>query len=91
VSPFLEGKTTKENLPVKRFGYLISALFLVTAVIGMINMWSVTPLLFLITLYLLTGSLWIPALVRPLYRLFGKYIVKPDEDDQDSDTFFNAN
>lgn len=91
MTPFLEGKTTKKNLPVKRFGYLISALFLIVAVIAMINQWSITPPLFLLTMYLLTGSLWIPSLVRPLYQLFGKYIIKPNEDEGDSDTFFNAN
>ena len=91
MSGFLEGKTTKENLPLKRFGYLISAICLVFSVISLINSWSITPLLFLITMYLLTGSLWIPVLIKPIYNILGKYIVKPNDDKEKSDTFFNAN
>ncbi len=93
MSHFLEGKTTRENQPVKRFGYLFSAIFLVLANIGLISNWGSTPLLFLVTMYLLTGSLWIPGLVRPLYKLFGKYIVKPVENDEKKadDSTFSAN
>ena len=90
MTPFLEGKSTRENIPVKRFGYLVSAIFLVLANIGLISNWSATPILFLITMYFLTGSLWITALVRPFYKLVGKYIVKPSEhtrDGEDSSKF----
>lgn len=87
MTPFLEGKATRENLPVKRFGYLVSAIFLVLANIGLISQWKSTPWLFLITMYFLTGSLWIPLLVRPFYKLIGRYIVKPSENKrEESDT-----
>ncbi len=76
MSGFLQGKTTKSNLPIKQFGYLLSALFLVLAVIGMVTKWLYTPWLVLIIMYFLTGSLWIPVLIKPLYNLFGKYIIK---------------
>jgi hypothetical protein len=90
MTPFLEGKSTKENIPVKRFGYLLSAILLVLANIGLISNWAVTPFLFLATMYFLTGSLWVPGLVRPFYNLFGKYIVKPSEntrEEKDSSKF----
>ena len=83
MTPFLEGKATRENLPVKRFGYLVSAILLVLANISLISGWGVTPILFLLTMYFLTGSLWIPILVRPFYILIGKYIVKPTENTRD--------
>lgn len=91
MSGFLEGRTTKENLPIKRFGYLISAIFLIFSVISLIKNWSITPLLFLLTMYLLTGSLWIPSLIKPFYNIFGKYIVRPNGDEDKSDTFFSDN
>ena len=92
MSGFLQGKTTKDNLPVKRFGYLLSLILIIGTVIAMMLKWIVTPYLFLITMYFLTGALWIPALIRPFYRLFGKNIVKQDpNEDKPTDTFFNPN
>ena len=76
MSGFLEGKTTKQNMPVKQFGYVVSAILLVCSGIGMIAEWLYTPLLVLFTMYFLTGSLWIPALIKPFYSLFGKYFFK---------------
>ena len=92
MSSLIEGKTNKANISVKRFGYLLSAVFLVGANISLINEWPVTPWLFLILLYLLTGSLWIPSLIKPFYMLFGKYIIKPEKEiDEKLDTSFNKN
>jgi len=75
---FLEGKTTASNLAVKQFGYLLSALFLLISVTGMVLEWLYTPWLALITMYFLTGSLWIPSLIKPFYTIIGRYIIKPD-------------
>ncbi len=81
---FLQGATTRQNLPVKRFGYILSAVFLVLSNVAYVLDWQATPYLFLFTLYLLTGSLWIPALIRPFYRWFGKYLIKPHDNMSDS-------
>ena len=82
MSHFLEGTTTRQNQPVKRFGYLLSAIFLILANLSLIFKWPATPWLFIITMYLLTGSLWIPLLIKPLYIIFGKYVVKDNLGDQ---------
>lgn len=73
---FIEGKTTKENLPVKRFGYLISAVLIIIVLISMMNNWMATPWLFLAAMYFLTGSLWIPVLIKPFYLLIVKLFMK---------------
>ena len=92
MSGFLQGRTTKENLPVKRFGYLLSGILVIITVVSMMLKWAITPLIFLITMYFLTGALWIPLLIKPFYRLFGKYLVKPEEgEEKPTDTFFNPN
>ncbi len=75
MSGFLQGEITEANKPVKRFGYLISSVFLLLTVLAMLAHSVAVVWLFLITMYLLTGSLWLPLLIRPLYRLFGKYLV----------------
>jgi hypothetical protein len=75
---FLEGTTTKENLPIKRFGYLISALLIIISTISMAMNWAATPWLFLITMYFLTGSLWVLILIKPFYLLFAKIFLKKD-------------
>lgn len=88
---FIEGKTTKENLPIKRFGYIVSALLIIVSTISMMNNWIVTPWLFLLTMYFLTGSLWIPALIKPIYMLVIKLRGKDEHSKKDNDTFFNPN
>jgi len=76
---FLQGKTDAGNIHIKRFGYLLSAVFLIITSIGLLAKWTITPWLFLFTMYLLTGCLWIPVLIKPFYLLLGKYIIKPEE------------
>ncbi|MGD9898970.1 MAG: hypothetical protein AB7T22_07570 [Calditrichaceae bacterium] len=93
MSGFLQGKTSKENLPIKRFGYMISAIFLILANIGLYKNWSATPWLFLLTMYFLTGSLWVTALIKPFYSLLGKYFIKDDKStsEEKDDSFFSEN
>ncbi len=74
MSGLIQGKTTAENLAIKRFGYLLSALLLIASVIAMVAESNSFPWLFLITMYLLSGSLWMPKLIQPLYQLLGKYL-----------------
>jgi len=76
-------KQQKEILDIKRFGYVISALLLIIANISLINKWPATPILFLITMYFLTGALWLPALIKPFYLIFKKHFIK-DSDNQSS-------
>lgn len=78
MSGFIQGKTTSDNLAIKRFGYLLSALFLIASVVAMMAESISFPWLFLITMYLLSGSLWMPKLIRPVYQLFGKYLPLTD-------------
>jgi len=80
MSSLIQGKTTAENLAIKRFGYLLSAMFLVASVVAMMAESISFPWLFLITMYLLSGSLWMPKLIRPVYHLFGKYLPLTDPD-----------
>lgn len=82
-------KPTPKHLAVRRFGYLLSAIFLILTNIGLVAGWSLMPLFFLITMYCLTASLWFPMMIKPLYELFGKYIVKPT--DTDKKDFFDPN
>ena len=70
MSDFLQGKPTQENRAVKHFGYILSALFLSATGIASLGHSSLTPWLFLITMYLLTGSLWLPVLIKPFYKGF---------------------
>jgi hypothetical protein len=88
---FIEGKTTKENMPIKRVGYLISALCVVISTISMLNNWIITPWLFLITMYFLTGSLWIPVLIKPFYILVMKLRKKDNNNKKTNVTTFNPN
>ncbi|RMH62905.1 MAG: hypothetical protein D6677_08685 [Calditrichaeota bacterium] len=67
-----------ELTAVRRFGYLLSFILIIIANIGLINEWAATPILFLITMYFLTGSMWASALIRPFYRWIGQHIIKPD-------------
>jgi len=85
MSGFLEGQTKRKDLPVKRFGYILSALFVIASNVSLYNNWMLTPWLFLVTMYLLTGSLWAPALIRPFYKLFGKYLVPAAEEHEKAD------
>ncbi len=88
---FIQGKATKKNIHIKRFGYLLSALLIIITSIGVISNWSAVPWLFLVTMYFLTGSLWIPVLIKPFYKLFGKYIVKPEKENVEKEEYFNEN
>lgn len=72
------------TLYIKRFGYVISALFIVVSNISLIKNWPATPWLFLVTMYLLTGALWAPSLIKPFYNLFGKNLFKGSDDEDDS-------
>jgi hypothetical protein len=74
-------KQQQEILNIKRFGYIISALLIIVSNISLIDQWPVAPLLFLITMYFLTGALWIPGLIKPFYKLF----VKNQGEDSDED------
>jgi hypothetical protein len=87
---FLEGKTTKENLPVKQFGYVVSAILIIISTISMMNNWMATPWLFLVTMYFLTGSLWIPILIKPFYLLLCKIGILKKKSKKD-DSYFNSN
>ena len=83
-----------ENLNIKRFGYVISALLLIISNISLISNWPSTPILFLITMYFLTGALWAPFLIKPFYQLFGKNLFKNTDDNEqlnNSDDLFNKN
>lgn len=88
---FIEGKTTKENLPIKRIGYLISSVCIIISTISMVNNWIITPWLFLISMYFLTGSLWIPVLIKPFYLLFTKIARKNKSDNKEDTNTFNPN
>ncbi len=81
------------DLAVRRFGYLLSLIAMIIANIGIVNEWPGTPLWFLLTMYLLLGSVWIPRLIRPFYNWFGHYIVKPDEQSEKKppDDLFHEN
>ncbi len=66
----LQGKTTDENRSIKRFGYVLSLIFIVISNVGMALEWWFSGWLYLLTMYFLTGSLWMPILIAPFYRLF---------------------
>ena len=71
----IQGKPTEENIPVKRFGYLFSAFFLVLTAMAMLIKSTLLPLLFVAAMYFIGGSLWIPALIKPFYNWFGHFLV----------------
>jgi len=75
-------KQQQEILNIKRFGYVISAFFVIISNISLINKWPATPLLFLITMYFLTAALWIPALIKPIYNIFKKPLAKHSKDNE---------
>jgi len=77
MSGILQGKVTGENRHLKYFGYLLSVVFLIASVAATLRHSSLTPWLFLITMYFLTGCLWTPILIKPFYLLFGRFIIKP--------------
>ncbi|MBN2425503.1 MAG: hypothetical protein JXR46_00360 [Calditrichaceae bacterium] len=76
---------------IKQFGYLLSALLIVLTVISQYKQWPATPWLYLLTLYFLTGSLWIPVLIKPFYLLFTKFIVKTKRDSGQAETLKKIN
>jgi len=79
---------------VQRFGYIISAVLMLLTGLGVILQWVYSPLVFLLTMYLLTGSLWAPQLIRPLYDRFGYKLVSRNLDEETKepdDKFFNDN
>lgn len=88
---FIEGKTTEKNLSVKHFGYVVSAILVIVSTVSMMNNWIVTPWLFLITMYFLTGSLWIPVLIRPFYLLWSKLRIVKKQSKKEDNSFFSSN
>jgi len=91
MSGFIEGKTTEKNLPIKQFGYAISAILIIVSTISMMKNWIVTPWLFLVTMYFLTGSLWIPVLIKPFYLLVCKMGLVKKKSSKKDDSYFNSN
>jgi len=79
------------QIDITRFGYIVSAIFLVISNIALINEWPTIPIWFIITMYFLTGSLWAPKLIKPFYGLIGKYIIKESKDKDDITDSFNKN
>jgi len=73
MNKFLEGISKPEDVPVRRFGYVISAIILVVSVVALVKNWPSLPLLVLAMMYFLTGALWIPVLVKPFFLLLGPY------------------
>ena len=82
----MSNKQKNDMLQIKRFGYVLSALFIVISNISLINNWSFTPVLFLITMYFLTGALWAPSLIKPFYQLFGKNLKKNSSSEDKSES-----
>ena len=91
MSGFIEGKSTKELAPLKRFGYIFSAALIIFSTISMMNNWIITPWLVLLTLYFLTGSLWIPVLIKPFYLLARRPGKKKKDESKEDDKYFNPN
>ncbi len=46
---------------------------------------SLLPLLFIAAMYFIGGSLWVPALIKPFYKWFGRFLV-PAENNADPPT-----
>jgi hypothetical protein len=79
-----------EEIKIKRFGYIISAVLLVLSNIALLNEWNTTPIIFLVTMYFLTGTLWVLSLIKPFYVLCDTYILKKIQKDRtgiDTDKF----
>ena len=89
----MNAKQKEEVLNTKRFGYVISAIFVIISNISLINNWVATPILFLITMYFLTGALWVPFLIKPVYQFFGKPFSKNSDKNKsdNSKDIFNEN
>jgi uncharacterized membrane protein len=66
----IQGKVTEKNRAVKRFGYILSLIFIIIANIGLVLNWRFTGWLYLITMYVLTGSLWAPKLIFPFFWIY---------------------
>lgn len=64
------------NTAIRQFGYIISAILIILTVFSQYMQWTTTPWFYLLALYFLTGSLWIPVLIKPFYLIFGKYLIK---------------
>lgn len=75
----MDDQKKNKTLAIKRFGYILSALLLILSNISLINEWPATPIIFLVTMYFLTGALWSASLIKPFYNAFGKYIIKPSD------------
>lgn len=75
MNKIIQGKPTEENISVKRFGYLFSTFFMVLTAVAMIIKSSLLPLLFIAAMYFIGGSLWVPALIKPFYKWFGRFLV----------------
>ena len=88
---FIEGKTTEKNIPVKHFGYIVSAILIIVSTISMMNNWLATPWLFLTTMYFLTGSLWIPVLIKPIFLLVCKIGLVKKKPPKEDDSYFSNN
>lgn len=73
MSSLIQGQTTKKNLQLKQFGYILSAIFLILTVTAMLLESRLLPWIFLFTMYVLSGSLWMPVLIKPLYYLLGRH------------------
>lgn len=70
MNPILQGKKTEGNRNLKNTGYILSAIGLILTNLGLYFEWQFTPIWLILTMYFLTGSLWIPALIKPFYKIF---------------------
>lgn len=77
MNKIFQGKSTEENVSVKRFGYLFSVFFLILTAIAMLIKSILLPFLFIAAMYFIGGSLWVPALIKPFYNWFGHFLVPP--------------
>ncbi len=75
MNKIIQGKSTEENVPIKRFGYLFSVFFLILTAIAMLIKSILLPFLFIAAMYFIGGSLWVPALIKPFYNWFGHFLV----------------
>jgi len=71
------------NLKARNTGYLISLVFLVSSVVGLILNWTITPVLYLITMIFLTITLWFPQVLAGIFER------KPGQ--KQNRDFFNRN
>ncbi len=86
-------KQEDKDLKIKHFGFLVSAFLLVISNIGLVNEWSITPFLFIVTMYFLTGSLWGIGLIRGFYYIFRKVFFQENnsKDSKASGDHFSKN